>query len=739
MAPSQRFTLPHLPELYDHNFLDVLLPPAPAQAQPMDVDPPEDPPKNPFIDALESTAHRTRTENNAMAYDSTFSATLDAFNGLNPYASGKDLENLLENAWKEDSELTLRLIWQQRSIHEGKSEKEGFYRAFGWLYKNHPRTAIQNLRMLVSNSCPPSKAHPDGIRSHGYWKDLLNILALALDDELDVVSPSFFDRPKFPYTYPRSKPKPKGGLEAHRKHNEEQEKKAQEKRFDDSIKQYSKLSKLLEEDQKYRALYVMVARLFADRLAEDLRVLGEIQKLPKNDERIRELQYKISLAGKWAPTPGASHDKHTNISSAIVLLLHHNRAALPIDFPKSVTAFDTASSSPAAVEEALGTLRSFFQRWVLTPLRAVALVPESKMAANKWEEIRYNRVPSVCMKNNMERFFQHDQVGFEKYLAAVESGKKGISGGTLMPHQLVSKAIQLGDAVQARDSAPQEDAVAKTAKQKLSQLKAQMAENQIRVVEAQWKALIDKLRESGKLENAIAICDVSGSMGDAHWSSSSTSKQPEPILPALALSLVLAQLAKPPFDSGFITFSADPQYIKLDKNVGLFETLMNMVSTAWGMNTDFEGVFLKLILPLAVKNNIKQEDMIKRLFVFSDMQFDSARTQGDGAEGWKTNYDVIKEHYEKAGYKVPEIVYWDLAAGGTVEVGAEQEGVAMMNGFSPALMKVFMGEAEEEEEGWEKVGDEKAKEETEEEKFDPLTIMKKAAMRKSFDGLVVLD
>ncbi|KAL0064681.1 hypothetical protein AAF712_008379 [Marasmius tenuissimus] len=733
MAFSQRYSLPELPELYDPNFLDVLVP----ASSPMDEDQktvvdPEPVPKNPLVDALESTSHRKKTTNDAMAYDSTLSATLDAFNGLNPYSEGKELARLLDNAWQEDPALTLRLIWQQRSIHEGKSEKEGFYRAYGWLYENHPRTAIQNLPMLVSNSCPPSKAHPDGVRSHGYWKDLLNILVLALDGELGSSSPTFFTKPKLPYTYPQRNSKPKAGLAAHKKHNEEQETKAKEKRVEASKEQHTQLLQKLKEDRTYRALYVMVARLFADRLAEDLRVLEEIQKLPKNDERTKELQYKVSLAGKWAPTPGASHDKNTNIASAIVLLLHHRRETLPIDFPRSVENLQP-TSPPSEGEKALETLRSFFQRWVLTPLRAAAVVTEPFMAANKWTEIRYNRVPSICMKKNMERFFQHDQVGFEKYLTAVESGKKGISGGTLLPHQVVAKAIELGDATQLQAQGQLQEA--KTAKEKLKHLKSQMAEKQMRVVEAQWKTLIEKLREAGKIENAIAVCDVSGSMGNAHYSTNT--KHPSPILPALALSMVLAQLAKPPFDSGFITFSADPQYVKLDSTLGLYDSLMKMEQAEWGMNTDFESVFLKLILPLAVKNNIKKEDMVKRLFVFSDMQFDAAR-QGRAADDWTTSHDVVEKHFKDAGYDVPQIVYWDLAAGGTVEAQADREGVAMMNGFSPALMKVFMGEDDDEEmDDWEKVEDEKDKDEKE--KFDPITVMKKAAMRKSFDGLVVVD
>ncbi|KAJ3505314.1 hypothetical protein NLJ89_g7487 [Agrocybe chaxingu] len=171
-----------------------------------------------------------------------------------------------------------------------------------------------------------------------------------------------------------------------------------------------------------------------------------------------------------------------------------------------------------------------------------------------------------------------------------------------------------------------------------------------------------------------------------------------------------------------------------------------MSSADWGMNTDLHAVFVKLLLPLAVKNKVKQEDMIKRLFIFSDMQFDACNSGRDAAS-WETNYDEIEKAYRAAGYEMPQIVYWDLAASAehTVEVEGDRKGVAMMNGFSPALLKVFMGEKEEEEEAaaeWEKVdedGESVTVVEKKEDEFTPVNVMKKALMKKSFDGLVVVD
>ncbi|KAJ7081896.1 hypothetical protein B0H15DRAFT_952907 [Mycena belliarum] len=178
---SQNPVIPAIPELFNPNFLDELIPPAKAPVQRQ-----IKAPRNPMMDALCESSHRTTTENGAPAYNSTLSATLDAFQKLTPYSYGDSVGRLLERSWMEDPDLTLRIIWNLRSIHDGKGEREVFYRAFGWLYDNHPRTAITNLRLLTE---------PVGVKpkrevglSHGYYKDLLNILALATVGELSNIS-----------------------------------------------------------------------------------------------------------------------------------------------------------------------------------------------------------------------------------------------------------------------------------------------------------------------------------------------------------------------------------------------------------------------------------------------------------------------------------------------------------------------------------------------------------------------
>ena len=499
---------------------------------------------------------------------------------------------------------------------------------------------------------------------------------------------------------------------------------------------------------KFRALYIAIARLFAQQLVKDIKTLQKIQSLESNGNPTKALMKEISLAGKWAPSPGGSHDRVTNIATAISQLIHASKVITPT--PSALNNTSISSHERSVI------LRSFYQRWVLTELRQISAIPEPLMASNRWTDINYSRVPSICMNNNGGHFFARDPYGFEKYLVKVESGKGSISGATMLPHELVAQIIALKnkDTVSAGGRKKKGEKKKKTRFSTIPavvEARKALAKTQGRVVEAQWKTLIDSLREAGSLDNCIAICDVSGSMG--RITDKYDKNHVSPIFASISLSLVLASLTKPPFDAGFITFSSRPQFVQVNLKQSLQEQVTFMSQADWGQNTDFRAVFVDLLLPLAKKNKIKPEDMIKRLFVFSDMQFDASQPQlkRKKTKPWETTYDFIEKAYAKAGYEVPQVVFWNLngktttAGPKTVEVDSDRKGVAMMNGFSPAMLKVFMGEQEEEvvSSEWEEVmADGTSSVITvveKEDEFNPINVMKKALLRKTFDGLVIVD
>ena len=214
-------TIPSLPELQDPNFLSRLLPP-PAVVPSANPNGGSQPVQGAaFTAATTKVSNRRRTTNNAPGFASTLDPTLDAFDGLSQQTNWNDIKPLttLRRSYEHDPVTTVKIIFNLRSIHEGKSEREGFYRAWGWLYREHPRTAIANLPALVEPLIerkrrekkdgeenvnmgsgapngdskevlvdlldePPVDVAARGL-SHGYWKDLLNLLVLAMEGELD--------------------------------------------------------------------------------------------------------------------------------------------------------------------------------------------------------------------------------------------------------------------------------------------------------------------------------------------------------------------------------------------------------------------------------------------------------------------------------------------------------------------------------------------------------------------------
>ena len=82
--------------------------------------------------------------------------------------------------------------------------------------------------------------------------------------------------------------------------------------------------------------------------------------------------------------------------------------------------------------------------------------------------------------------------------------------------------------------------------------------------------------EAGKLDNSLSIYDVSRSMGTMYLPYFDPIDT-QPILPAVALSMVQAQLSKPPFANVFITFSADAEIVTLQEGMGVAANVATMV------------------------------------------------------------------------------------------------------------------------------------------------------------------
>lgn len=279
-------------------------------------------------------------------------------------------------------------------------------------------------------------------------------------------------------------------------------------------------------------------------------------------------------------------------------------------------------------------------------LVALTNVVEQQMCAKKWDDINFSHVPSVAASRYKKAFLRNAPVAYQAYVAALVKGDPSvkINANAIFPHDVLKDILQGGSVM----SKP------KTI---------------LDAITAQWNALPNYVEDSP----VLALVDVSGSMAcSAGKNTGVTCHQV-----ALSLGLYVADKNKGPFKDTFLTFSSNPQLLHLKGDI--VQKLEQMNRSNWDMSTNVIAAFDK-ILSVAVKGNVADADMPKTLLIMSDMQFDRCARFDD------TAFQAVKRRFKDAGYTVPAVVFWNLNASSNVPVKANEQGVALVSGFSPAIL-----------------------------------------------------
>lgn len=198
-----------------------------------------------------------------------------------------------------------------------------------------------------------------------------------------------------------------------------------------------------------------------------------------------------------------------------------------------------------------------------------------------------------------------------------------------------------------------------------------MAATEAMALDNQWNALPDYI--AGSDENSIAVVDTSGSMSGV------------PISVAVSLGIYMAERCAGPYKDHFITFSARPQ---LQQIVGdtIAEKAFNLSKAQWDMNTNLEAVF-DLILNTAIDNKISQSEMIDKLYIISDMQFDRCTGRND-----HSFFEAMGNKFAKNGYEMPLLVFWNVDARDNMQapMTIDNRGFLSVSGFSPSIFQSLM-------------------------------------------------
>ena len=65
-------------------------------------------------------------------------------------------------------------------------------------------------------------------------------------------------------------------------------------------------------------------------------------------------------------------------------------------------------------------------------------------------------------------------------------------------------------------------------------------------------------------------------------------------------------------------------------------------------------------------------------------------TQGGGYSDPMPHFNHMKQEYERYGYDLPKIVFWNLDAHYGTPAESDTEGVAMVSGFNPKIMEAVL-------------------------------------------------
>jgi len=286
-------------------------------------------------------------------------------------------------------------------------------------------------------------------------------------------------------------------------------------------------------------------------------------------------------------------------------------------------------------------------RQTLSRLRDQLNVLERNMSAKDYDAIEYHKVPSMAFLKHMKAFKTHDATKFSSFMEKVAKGEAKVNTGVLFPSDIVHKLTD-GDPWNCRSTPSSEVA-------ELSLL---------------WDNLPNYLGDAG--EQALVIADTSGSMSGT------------PIEVALSLAMYYAERNLGPWKDYFISFSARPTLQHISGS-NLLEKFRNMANTGWDSNTNVELAF-KLILDIAIKNKLTQDELPKKLYIVSDMEFDSC---------CGTNYSNAKELFEAQGYKLPTVVFWNVdARSDQSPVRFDEQGTMLVSGYSASVFRNLVGKEE---------------------------------------------
>lgn len=309
-------------------------------------------------------------------------------------------------------------------------------------------------------------------------------------------------------------------------------------------------------------------------------------------------------------------------------------------------------------------------RKTLSILRERIRLLERLMSAQRWDEIEFDKIPSRAGMIYKNAFARHDieRMKSEKTVQSYEDFAKDkntkVNAKALYPYEVVKEAMAFGHWGYYYGSRNGND----------------LSDTNRLMVNKYWENLEDYFK--GCSFNGICVADTSGSMYG------------QPLSVALSIAMYCAEHNKGEFANHFFTFSNNPTFVEIE-GIDFVDKINRMVRSDWGGSTNVEAVFDKM-LSIAKQNHCSQDEIPASVIIVSDMEFNdcvcggarsTSRWSYGGPRADETLFETIEKRWEAAGYKMPNLVFWNVQARQDNIPMRVSGHVSYVSGFSPVIFE----------------------------------------------------
>lgn len=299
---------------------------------------------------------------------------------------------------------------------------------------------------------------------------------------------------------------------------------------------------------------------------------------------------------------------YNQIKKDIVNYSNNKPISLLAKWLKSENASSAESKRLAKKFRCINNISSKAYRQILSQLRKYLDVTETKMAANAWNNIDFQTVPSIAHKNYTQAFKRHCGDRYTYYLNEVYNNKASMNTKTLTPADIIHTI----DDFEGYDK---------------------------NIVDLQWKSLPNYFITSSDI---LCCADVSGSMTG------------RPLEIAIGLTMYCAERNKGAYKNKFLTFTDIPTLYTFDNNASIEENFSKVMSHV-GYNTNLDGMFEAVYEAAAATRKVPEA-----LIIISDMEIDYFLSEGktdDIISKWNKKFEAINLPFMK-------VIFWNAEARG---------------------------------------------------------------------------